>query len=402
MANFTKADIVDWPRDKFLRMMADPTTRKELEDVWNASPVEETAITPETPVEEQPETPVEVTPEQQAELDRLAAEQAETDRLAAEKAETDRLAAEKVEADRKAAEAAKKKEKIIVQYQARDEQGNPIGNPTHLEADSWEEMSKKQEDAHVNAVRALQRLKTRQITQKKVETPKPTMTDEEIETAVQQIREEDSATAASAVRKLTGADELEVERKRLRDAEAALTAQRISHEFMRRHLHDFNPCEANAKIIGDFITNPPEHISDKPFEWTLDNLEYAFEQVASQLAPVSLPVVPVSAPPAPANTEASAPVVPTTVEPTVSAPTVPPVVAAAPAPVVSAPIPPAQPRKVPSSGIVPGTTAGRPAVQVSPGLTKQDIAKMTPEEFKKLIRDPKRRAEVEKVARGQQ
>jgi hypothetical protein len=380
-------------------MMADPITRKELEDVWNGVevPVEETATTPEILVEEQPETPVELTADEQAVADAAAAEaKVEEDRLAVEKAEVDRLAAEKTEADRKAVEeTAKKKERIVVEYQARDEQGNPIGNLTHLEADTWEEMSKKQEDAHVNAVRAYQRLKTRQITHKKVEEPKPSMTDDEIETAIQQIREENPQIAATAVRKLTGADEAEVERQKTTKLNAELAVQKVSYEFMRRHIHDFNSCEANAQIIGNYILA-------NELEWTLDNLEHAFEQVESQLAPVSLPAAPVPASSAPANTEVSTPVVPTTVVPAVPAPTVPSVVTAEPAPVVPAPNTPlAQLRKVPSSGIVPGTTAGRPVVRVSPGLTKQDIAKMSPEDYRKLIRDPKRRVEVEKIIRGQ-
>ena len=58
-----------------------------------------------------------------------------------DQAEIDKLHAEQVE--RAAVEARQEPpRKIVVEYQAKDEAGNPIGRPTHLEAYSWEEMSK--------------------------------------------------------------------------------------------------------------------------------------------------------------------------------------------------------------------------------------------------------------------
>ena len=55
------------------------------------------------------------------------------------------------------------RKKIVREYQVRDEDGNPIGRPTHLEAWSAEEMIDKMQTAHENATRAFHRLKKQKL-----------------------------------------------------------------------------------------------------------------------------------------------------------------------------------------------------------------------------------------------
>lgn len=388
MADLTKAAILTMENAEFIKLISTPEGKAQVEAVWNAEPEASGGA-----------QLVELTPEEQA-----AADQAAADAELVAKAEADRVAAEAEAAEqtRKEAEEAAKKavvkpQKIVVEYQAKDLDGNPIGRPTHLEADTWEEMSKKQQDAHVNAVRAYERLKGQKVTFKKEVAPAPRLTDEELETALEEVRKEkDPQKAAAAIRKITGADEVELERQKLVIEREENRQRAVSLEFMTAHRNDFNPCNANSQVIADFILA-------NELEWTRENLEVAFANTESQLAPVIVPAVPVIAPTPPANPEVvapvatvQAPVVETPVAPVVPAPT-----AVAPAPVV-APVqaaadnPPAA-RRVPSSGVVPGSTAGRTGVPAPAGLTKQDIAKMTREQFKIAIRDPKKRLEIEKV-----
>ena len=131
-----------------------------------------------------------------AEAVRVAAEaevarikQAELDAAAAE---TARLAAE---------EAAKPKQKIIREYQIRDDQGRPIGKPTHLEADTWEEMSAKQEEAHANAMRYAERSRTASRPQHRHRTHY-LFTEEQLIQINKDLESANPATRAEATRKL--------------------------------------------------------------------------------------------------------------------------------------------------------------------------------------------------------
>lgn len=398
--SLTKEEILAFEPDVFLKKIANPETRAEIEAVWNAQP--------EAPggaiaVEETPVAPA-PTPEEQAEADRVTAEtaKAEAERVASEAAKAEQVRKDAEQKARTDAEA--KKQRLVLDYQVTDpESGQPIGNRTHLEADTWEEMSDKQKIAHEHATRALHRFKNRKVTTKAEEPSKPQLTDAELQAAVAEIRKGDDPKAAvAALRKVAGAEDAEAERQALKQKQSELDAQAISYDFMRRHLHDFNSCDANGKIIGQYII-------DNNLAWTLDNLEEAFDQEKEKLAPVAMPAAPaVLAPtPVPANPEPIAPVTTVTAPvietpvapPVVPAPTEPPapVAAAEPTPAVAAPNPPA-PRKVPNSGIVPGTTAGRPVSTAPAGLTKQDIAKMNNVELRRRMRDPKLRAEIERVA----
>jgi hypothetical protein len=62
---------------------------------------------------------------------------------------------------------------------------------------------------------------------------------------------------------------------------AARRQQAVSKHFMRLHAQDFAPCEANASIIANYVTA-------NKLDWTLDDLEIAFEAVQSQLAPKAM------------------------------------------------------------------------------------------------------------------
>jgi hypothetical protein len=62
-----------------------------------------------------------------------------------------------------ASPATAERKKIVREYQVRDEDGNPIGRPTHLEAWSAEEMIEKMQTAHENATRAFHRLKKQKL-----------------------------------------------------------------------------------------------------------------------------------------------------------------------------------------------------------------------------------------------
>ena len=63
--------------------------------------------------------------------------------------------------------------------------------------------------------------------------------------------------------------------QKLAEKEHFEAGRAISNEFMRRHLHDYNPCEANQKAIG-------EYFATHKLEFTLDNLEAAFQDLKEQ------------------------------------------------------------------------------------------------------------------------
>jgi len=351
-------------------------------------------------------TPAEKKAEQEAaaEAERLAAEQAEQEaQAAAQKEAEDKAAADKVAADAAEAEkvaleekqriaseeAAKPKQKIVKEYQIRDDAGNPIGRPTHLEADSWEEMSEKQEAAHANAMRLAERLRKRaelKPTPKAPEKPISILTDAERTAAQKELESQDATTASLAKLKLEQ-DEIQKERAMMREQTRLAEESRQAYLFMQKN-QEFNPCEANAKILYGYI-------EENGLEFNANNLEVAYAATESQLAPRQS----VAAPPAPTPVvtdikRESAPANP--------APTPAPVAASAPAPVAVAPAstpveatpaaanPPVAARKLPAGGIEPGTLHGgrQTGIPKPTGLTKQDVAKMPLAEYKKRLKDP--------------
>ena len=343
----------------------------------------------------QPEPIIDAPAEDEAEKTRKAeqAAKAEADRVAAETARAEqekRDFDEKVRLAAEAIEAAKPK-KIVVEYQVRDTRtGEPIGDPTHLEADTWEEMSKKQTEVHANAVRwADRQRRKRELLEKAAKAePEPVakvMTQEEIETVVKDLEDKDPVKKVAALRKVTGADEVEEEKRKAKIAKAAADAERQSLIFLQRHTSgDYLNCEANTKQLA-------EYIKVNNLAWTADNLDLAVEELGDKLAQPVRQVEPTPQPtPQPRPAPVAAAPVAAPVAPVVEPVPDPEPVAAAPvveelAPVI--PPTPAPARRAPAGGIEPGSLRGaRPSATV--GLTKQDVAKMSGEEFKRRLKDP--------------
>jgi hypothetical protein len=164
----------------------------------------------------------------------------------------------------------------------------------------------------------------------------------------------------------------------------------ISNEFMRRHLHDYVPCEANSKAID-------EYFRDHNLQFTLDNLEAAFQDLKEQGnklakadAVATVPAVVAANPVAPATVVTPVtPVIPAAETPT----TVPALVTpeAQPqelvTPVVAATAPtPAAPNQQPAARR-PGVNGSLPPGSLSaqrPGTPDPALAR---KEFLKTVRD---------------
>ena len=381
---------------------------------------------------------------QKTEDDAVAAEAAEQQRLANEaaqqdadqKAAADKAVAEKAAADaaeqekqlaekaRIAEEAAHPKTKIVKEYQVRDEEGNPIGRPTHLEADSWEEMSEKQQAAHENAVRYAERMKKRAAlrpTPAVPQAPIPILSDEQRK-AFEAEAQAEGPKAEIAKSKLE-VDDANKERLQARQINEQAKIERESILFINAN-KDFYPCTGNARIMS-------EYLHAEGLEWNAGNLEIAYEKLASKLTsrPVEdvAPVVPANpAPvvPTPQPAAAATPAAPAVVPAVENIPQTPPannspvvaasVVATEPStkvePVVpipsEIPAPPAvnppAPVKRSASGIEPGSLHGARRQQTAPTEStqqtvseiKREVARMPLNVFKKNLRNPKFREKL--------
>ena len=374
---------------------------------------------------------------QKAEDDAVAAEAAEQQRLvdeaaqqdADQKAAADKAVAEKAAADaaeqekqlaekaRIAEEATHSKTKIVKEYQVRDEEGNPIGRPTHLEADSWEEMSEKQQAAHENAVRYAERMKKRAAlrpTPAVPQAPIPILSDEQRK-AFEAEAQTEGPKAEIAKSKLE-IDDANKERLQARQINEQAKIERESILFINAN-KDFYPCTGNAKIMS-------EYLHAEGLEWNAGNLEIAYEKLASKLTshPVEdvAPVVPanpapVVSTPQPAAATPAAPAVVPAVEnipqtpPANNSPAVAASVVATETPAKAesvvptpseTPAPPAvnppAPVKRSASGIEPGSLHGArrqttpvESAQKSVSEIKREIARMPLDVFKKNLRNPK-------------
>lgn len=294
--------------------------------------------------------------------------------------------------------------RLIMDYQATDEQGNPVGRPTHLEARNWPEMVGKQREAHVQASRAFSRLKKAQLTRKEQTTeqqPVRVLTDVEVADLVKDLKSDDSAKSVAAARKLALADPAVVKAQQdAYESRIKADAALVTYQFLQKHIHDFNNCAANHKLLG-------EYFQENNLAWTLDNLEIALAALEDQLAPVvqsparAVPSVEVNS--APVTTAATA-------APAASAAAVAAVSAAPASQAASAqPATPPQPENRPpvqveprpgvNSGIQPGSLTGRivdvPSA-VAPGqLTARDIYKWDSKVLKARMRDPQWRPILE-------
>lgn len=293
------------------------------------------------------------------------------------------------------------KKKIVVDYQATTEDGTPIGRPTHIEGWSHEEVIEKMKQAHVNAVRYAERVKRNKV-QSIEQTAQQVQTEQQVNQAQKDAtvavelatKEKDPEKLQDAIRKTAKAD---------RDAEIAKQTafrqgQLIAAAWIKDHKEDFQECDANSKIMGDWMVA-------NGLILTYENLELAYAANETKLAkpeyrrPVEEPVV------VPSNAAPAAPVAPATPAPVIPAP-----VAVAPAPVsatppvsqpvVNAPAPtpavaanpaPAARRPGVNGSLPPGTlTAARPVGQQVPETTnietfRKEVDKMSGKEFRQKV-----------------
>lgn len=303
-------------------------------------------------------------------------------------------------------DAEGKIQRIVQEYQVKDESGNPIGRPTHLEARTWPEFISKKDECHVQATRAFNRLKSQKVSFKQQQPSEPEykpLSDEDMAVLIKDLKGDDPAKAVAAARKIAGS-EVAKDREAAREAEKVAEGKRIGYEFMQRHVHDFNPCKANSEIIGKYL-------EENNLEFTLDNLEIAFIAKENELAPVAVPARRVEVPPVdnpPATVPSAQPVpqaVPAVQHPAAelaarqAAAAAPPAAPVPPAPQsVADNTPPAQARPGVNGGLEPGSlSAQRPAVSGTPKLTREDILKMDKEKLKRLVKDPNKRAELNAI-----
>lgn len=376
-ATLTLAHIAKWDGTEMSRQMSHPEMREAITNVLKGKTLADVEAAARAAVQQpivEPTDPPALTPEEQATAD--AAAQAEADRVAQEQ-----------EAVRKAAEEAAKPKKVSIDYQVRDEEGNPIGRPTHLEAATEEELRVKLIEAHTQATRAFHRLKKQKLTFKPAEQPtaKVGMSDQDLLAAMRDVRSDDAVKALEAQKKITK-NEVDKQREEERAQTAALQEElrqkQVSLSFLHAHANDFNNCQANVKLVGDYIQN-------NELEWTLDNLEIAFNALESELAPVVKPVAPV-APVNPAPAPAPAPAVTTQVTPPAVQPQV-----IAPAPAAAPNPAPAAPRPGVNGGLVPGQQSGsRPAVKPA-GLTAEEIRSWDGATMAKHMANPAMRAKID-------
>jgi hypothetical protein len=399
-AKYTRAIMAKMPMAQFEELKRNPT---ELAKMKANLQEEENAKTAETPVE----TPAPSAEEAQtqaaaAEAARVAAEveaarvaqEAETARQVAE-AEAVRVAAEAEIARLAAEEAAKPKQKIVREYQVKDKQGRPIGKPTHLEADTVEEMLEKMQAAHENAVQYADRILNRKPTPAPAPEPAP-LTEEQLLAVQKDLESANPATRAAAIAKIAG-DQVVKDNQAMRQELAANRRTAEARQFVKDN-PDYFICAANNVLLEGYIR-------DNNLAYTASNLEIAYEKIVDQLAekpkPVSAPVaeptpVPNPAPVAAATIPAAAASIP--VQPTPApAPTPPQVAAPAPAAVVPS-VAPAAPNAVPAAqapitGVQPGELSGSPA---TPAATTAPVKRWTSkmlyalpnEELKRRMKNP--------------
>lgn len=358
----------------------------------------------------------------EAEANKVRAAETEAAKIAAEQAEVARKEAEE---KAKAVEAPKPKQKIIVDYQAEDDHGNPIGRRTHLEAETNEEMIEKMKVAHINAMKFAERMKKRaeaQPTTVKAEKVIPVLTEAQ-RAEIQKDLESKDATKVDLARIKLEQDEINRDRKVQAELAERTRQAQESNSFITNN-PSFYPCQANADVLSAYILK-------HKLEWNASNLEIALDAEEAKLAPrpqanpvVEEPKAPTAAQVAEAEAakiqaereaqieaEVQARLAKIEQEKATANPVTPPASVVDTTPVVSptsdetvptAANPPVVPRKLPTGGLEPGALhGGRPQSVGSkaPVLTKQDIAKMSREEYRKRMKNPEFQRQVEALFR---
>ena len=255
----------------------------------------------------------------------------------------------------------------VLEYQAKDDAGNPIGRPTRIVYHNQEELIEKMQQAHTESVRALARqnkafdeLRKAKLTRKPVEPSIKKLTDVEKKQAVAGIA--NPTTAEDSVRKLSGIESLE---ERLTKAE--LKTKRAEYEaagwkWMQKH-PEYYRCKANSDALDKFLR-------ENDLEYTVGNLDIAFDSIGDQLATDPNKTV-VNNDPA-ANND-----VPNNEPP-------------------NAPSSDLE-RRPPSFGIAPGTGTGARPTGRPVGMTKKDVIakkKSDPKWWKEVLNNPTKLAEV--------
>lgn len=292
--------------------------------------------------------------------------------------------------------------RYVEEYQVAGEDGKAIGRPTHLEARTLPEFLAKKREVHTQATRAFHRLKQQKLTFK--QEPKTLLSPEAISEAAKMALE--SKDLNKVVDVIHASIESEYKKREDEIAEKMWQEQgaRISNTFMRNHLHDYNPCDANKKALD-------EYFAEKNLEFTLDNLEAAFldlmsenklvkasnvftQRQAAETAnpvPVAVEVTPVSPAIPVAETPASATASAVPAQPV--AVVVPPVEATAPTPAAALNVQPAARRPGVGGSIAPGSLSAQRPGTPDPALTRKEFLKtvreMKPDVMKaKLKNDP--------------
>lgn len=370
-----KAALVDpSARPQIEKLGRTPKGARLMSEIINGTRVQETVVE---------QTPA--TPEEQVQID------ADLARANAEAAEAERIATE--EAARTAQPVVEEKKKIVIDYQVDDEKGNPIGRRTHIEGWTSDEVIEKLKAAHVNAVRYAERVKKTQIVyadaqdkQKKLEDGAKQMEQEAADAVEVASKEKDPAKLQDAIKKVSKAErEAEIARKA-----ASAQGKIIADTWMEDHKHDFQPCDASSKIIGDWLTRNGREFSyvnlEAAFEATKHQLPAPTQQVVEEVSAAQVDNPPVVASVAPAASAASITSPAAAASETVLAANAQPVIA----PVVVPTAPssasaaatntPAARRPGVNGSLPPGTlTAGRP-LRTQESQTTQQVA-----EFKRLV-----------------
>jgi hypothetical protein len=291
--------------------------------------------------------------------------------------------------------------RYIEEYHVTAEDGTKIGRATHLEARSLPELLAKKQEVHTQATRAFHRLKQQKLSFKPE--PKTILSPEQIQEAARLALEAKDPTKVTDVIEQVIETKYKQREQEIKDQAEQQKGKAISNQFMRRHLHDYNPCEANNKLMG-------EYFDEHNLLYTLDNLEAAFVALSDdnklvKVVPTFQTPVAEVANPTPATTVAApaAPVLPVAEVPAAvpasaapaqpSAPSQPVVEATATTPAV---VPNAQqPARRPavSGGIAPGSLSAQRPGTPNPALTRKEflgmVNRMDPKVMKqKLATDP--------------
>lgn len=358
--NLTWADISAWDGPTMRRHMATPLRPHIIQIVSSRSLAEVQAV-----AADQPPEPVEVVDN------------------AALLAEAQRLLDTQVPVVPVPEAVVPPKKKLVADYQITDDDGNPLGRPTHLEASTQEEMDAKRQEAHVQATRAFHRLKKQKITFKPEPAVVPAeMSDAAILNAIRDLKSDDPKAALAAVRAINKAESDRIKAEsdaKVEETNELRRQEQVTFMFLKNHRDDYHPCEANTNLFR-------EYFQENQLAWTVDNLEIAFNALESELAPVVKPV----APAAPVNPQPAAQPTPTTVAALPVQPVVP-----APAPTLP-PVNPAviAPRPGVNGGLVPGqNSAPRPAPKTS-GLTADEVRKWDGPTMRLKMKNPTLRAQI--------